>query len=84
VDLRSYVVLMTAYEKVQNVVSKEIVPAGGEPEAAIGRLPASPEVRYIEVRNPDAGCRRQRHVLLWRTDDGNLLQALLRGAATAA
>ena len=55
-ELKAYPVLMSAFEKGQRLVAKEVVAVGAAPEAAIGRLLSLPGVDYIEVRNPVAGC----------------------------
>jgi hypothetical protein len=55
-ELKAYPVLMSAFEKGQTLVAKEMVEAGAEPEAAIRRLLSLPGVDYIEVRNSVAGC----------------------------
>ena len=55
-ELKAYPVLMSAFAKGQTLVAREMVEAGAEPEAAIRRLLSLPGTRYIEVRNPVAGC----------------------------
>lgn len=55
-ELRPYPVLMSAFEKGQTLLAKEIVEVGEAPEGAISRLLSLPGVGYIEVRNSVAGC----------------------------
>lgn len=55
-ELKAYPVLMSAFEKGQTQVAKEMAVPGAVPQAAIGRLLSLTGVDYPEVRNSIAGC----------------------------